>query len=179
MTSLRLAYLRTGQQLTTPWERQAPSPSGTFAAWAVALGSHLQPGSLQTRLSQMWSWPQGGGFSRHLISEELSALQRLAWENGALQQLLKQEERLPEAELKHLGGVGVLRGAWVLILKTPMKDPWMGQLNRAAQAQAHWGQEGPWGKREPRVPKVSPHPVPSPVLDSPLSPENPETWVCK
>lgn len=64
----------------------------------------------------------GGGFSRHLISGESPALQQLAWENGALKQLLKQEEQLPEAELKHLGRVWVLRLAWVLVLKTLMKD---------------------------------------------------------
>lgn len=94
-----------------------PGTAGSVPLWNLcSLGSRpwLTPAAREpshhARLSQMWSWPQGGGFSRHLISEELSALQRLAWENGALEQLLKQEERLPEAELKHLGGVGVLRG---------------------------------------------------------------------
>lgn len=106
-----------------------PGKAGSVHLWNLrSLGSRpwLTPAAREPAhhacLFQTWCWPQGGGFSRHLISGEFPALQQLAWENGALKQLLKQEEQLPEAELKHLGRVWVLRLAWVLVLKTLMKD---------------------------------------------------------
>lgn len=115
-----------------------------------------------------------GGFSRHLISWEFPALQRLAWENGAPEQLLKQEEQLPEAELKHLGGVWVLMWAQILVLKLQRRtgslsrwDPRCGPgpvsrctsvkcpvMSRASPGRAPRAGRS-MGKWEPRLPRTS------------------------